>query len=408
MNSAPEIRCLDAIFKSEKQNSKMGKLILSENDFLKAFGNCNYDTSKKYLKARELSKIISNNSEIARRIKHPNRTVHDWLSGKKIPNPIKHLDFLRAINLMPLKPSNDSGFLFFTEIVGFLFGDGHLMKHLGAFCLCGQKEDLLALQASIEKTFAIKTKLKNTRQTSTINKLIKGKIVSKSLSSSTWYLQVNSTPLARLFYLSGVPKGDKVLQKTLVPSWIMDGEWEVKQAFLSSLFGNELQCPKLRLSCKNAFSSPQLGFHKVEGNEGDLKIFLYQIKILLEEFGINSSEISLDNSYKSVRKDGLFAQKQYFSIDSNAKNILNLYTKVPFKYADEKKSRFDQAVSKFLKNKDVYKQDWEIYEKVMQMHSNGLGRRTIFKTLNLPKKYFYKINAWIHYGHKPLYYSLNQ
>jgi len=39
------------------------------------------------------------------------------------------------------------------------------------------------------------------------------------------------------------------------------------------------------------------------------------------------------------------------------------------------------------------------------MHSQGLGRRKIFKKLELPKKYFYKINAWIHYNQKPLYYE---
>ena len=69
----------------------------------------------------------------------------------------------------------------------------------------------------------------------------------------------------------------------------MNGSKDTKRAFLSVLFGNELQCPYLR--AKNVFSCSQFALHKIERKEKDLRIFLFQLKILLKGFGISSSYI---------------------------------------------------------------------------------------------------------------------
>ena len=108
---------------------------------------------------------------------------------------------------------------------------------------------------------------------------------------------------------------------------------------------------------------------------------------------------------RTIKKSGEHSMKLYFSIDSHAPNILCLFKKLPFKYAEEKQTKFANSVETFLQKSAWLKQEWELYEKVIMLHDSGLGRRTIFEKLQLPKEYFYKINHWIHYGQKPLYYT---
>jgi hypothetical protein len=389
-------------YKGQKSTFAMGEVIVDEETFLASFGERQYQIAKKYLAACELNKHVKNFSEIARQTDYPKTTVAYWLTGKTIPIAIKALNSLKSLNLMPLIESNNKEFVLFTESAAFLFGDGHLMRHLGACTLFGQKADLEDIALKISKIYGLKPKVNFFHTDSTITKISNGKITKTRSAGSCWRLNLNCSPLARLFYLAGVPVGDKVSISTRMPIWVMNGGKETKRAFLSVLFGNELQCPFIR--AKNAFTCAQLAFHKIESKKEDLKIFLKQIKILLTEFGISTSRIAAEKC-RTIRKDGNRSMKVYFSIDSHGPNILRLFNEIPFKYDKGKQGRFAKSVKTFLQNSQNLKYEWHLYEKVMKMHENGLGRRTIFKKLQLPQKYFYKINAWIHYGYKPLYYN---
>ncbi len=389
-------------FKEQKQGSIMDEIIVDEETFLTSFGEYRYQVAKKYLAVIELSKRIKNCSEIARQLNQPKRTVANWIRGDNVPRAIRALNFLKLVNLLPLKKTNTKAFALFVELTAFLFGDGHLMKHKYNFTLFGQKTDLDYIGAKLVDVYNLKPKMDYLSTNSTITKINNGKIIKRHSTGSCWRLHVSSSPLARLLYLAGAPVGDKVSTLTSVPHWVIHGDKEIKRTFLSVLFGNELQCPYIR--AKNAFTCAQLGFHKIENKEDDLRLFLSQIKLLLNEFGISTSPIAAEG-YRTIRKDGTKSKKLYFSIDSHSPNILKLFKEIPFKYAEEKQKRFAKAVETFLQKAPALKYEWELYEKVIQMHESGLGRRTIFKKLQLPAKYFYRINAWIHYGQKPLYYD---
>jgi hypothetical protein len=276
------------------------------------------------------------------------------------------------------------------------------MKHKCGFDLFGQKTDLECIGAKLVGVYNLKPKLDYSRTDSIITKINKGKISKQHSAGFGWRLRVGSSPLTRLLHLAGAPIGDKVSTSTKVPEWVMNGGREIKRIFLSVLFGNELQCPYLR--AKNAFTASLFGLHKIESKKEDLRAFLMQIKVLLNGFGISTSQIAAE-ACRTIRKDGNHSLKLYFAIDSHSPNILKLFKEIPFKYAEEKQKRFADSVKTFLQNSQHLKYEWELYEKVMQMHESGLGRRTIFKKLQLPAKYFYRINAWIHYGQKPLYYA---
>jgi len=400
MNSGNPLSQSD--YKWKKSDAYMEKIIVDEETFIASFGAYHYKMAEKYKAACELNKQIKNSSEIARQLNHSNKTINAWLHGKQTPIAIKSLNSLKAINLMPLKESNSRRFILFTELAAFLFGDGHLMKHLGAFTLFGQRADLEKIKVKLIRLYKIYPKSNYLESNSEITKIMSGEVRKNRPSGGCWRLNANNSSLARLLSLADVPVGDKVSIPTRVPEWVMAANKETKRHFLGVLFGNELQCPYIR--AKNAFTSVQLGFHKIESKKEDLRAFLVQIKLLLSEFGISTSSVAEENC-RTIRKDGNRSLKLYFAINSHGPNILRLFKEIPFKCAEGKQKRFANAVEKFLKDSQWLEGEWNLYGVVMEMHRNGFGRRTIFKKLQLPKKYFYKINAWIHYSHKPLYYD---
>ena len=381
----------------------MPEIIVDEEKFLSLFSIAAQHNAKNYYKAVELNKTVKNCSEIARQINQSKRTVAEWISGQKIPHAVLAMNEMKNNELLPLLENPDSEtFNLFVEIFAFVYGDGSLKKDLGGIDLFGQEADLALLQKRIEATFTFNTKIVKCHHPSIITKENKGIISKQQVGGFAYTLRIHSAQLAKLLYLAGTPKGDKVSQAVSIPEWLMNSSKETKRRFLSVLFGNELQCPYIRT--KNAFSSATLAFHKIESREKDLDFFLSQIRILLKEFGVSTSPIASEKC-RTIRKDGNRSLKLYFHIDSHSPNILRLSKETPFKYAEAKQKRFEKAVQAFLENSQHLKQEWELYKKVMQMHDSGLGRRTIFKQLKLPKNYFYKINAWIHYGNKPLYFD---
>jgi len=381
----------------------VNKIVVNQEKFISIFSSKARKNTTQYFKAIELSENINNKSEIARIINQPVRTVINWLSEEKIPCAVKASNELKSNGLFPLVYDDASdSFNLFVDVFAFVYGDGSVKKDFSGVILCGQKQDLILLKNKLDFVFSFNSKITLNKTSSKITKLNKGVIVNKTVIGSCHRLSIYSAQLAKLLYLAGAPKGDKVAQKVLVPYWLMNSSKETKRRFLGVLFGNELQCPQIR--AKNAFNSPQFGLHKVENKKKDLKVLLGQIKQLLGEFGVSTSAIAYEKC-RTIRKDGNHSMKIYFYIDSHSPNILRLFKEIPFKYAEEKQKRFEEAVHQFLKNLEQLKQEWKLYEKVIQMHSEGLGRRKIFRQLELPKKYFYKINAWIHYNQKPLYYD---
>ena len=390
-------------YKAQKADTNMGGVIVDEEQFGILFSKMWQQNAIKYYKAIELYRTIDNASDIARCIKHSKTTVRAWLTGNQTPYIIKGIEELKGNNLLPLKENPKSGiFNLFIEIFAFVYGDGSLKGNLGGVDLFGQKQDLIRLKNRIDQIFSFKTKISIVNSPSVITKERKGIIYTRKSAGLGHRLSINSAQLAKLLYLAGAPKGDKITQEVSIPKWLMTASIETKRRFLSVLFGNELQCPYIR--AKNAFTPAQLGFHKIESKKEDLRAFLMQIKFLLGEFSISTSSVAEENC-RTIRKDGNRSLKLYFSINSHSPNILRLFKEIPFKCVEEKQKRFTQAVKLFLQNSQHLKYEWGLYEKVMQMHDTGLGRRTIFKQLQLPRKYFYKINHWIHYGRKPLYYD---
>ena len=377
--------------------------IFSKTIFFDSFNQVQKERVIKYTEAKKLFETISNKSEISRLIQIPNRTVQEWLSNTKKPIAIRQLDKLEQMNLDRLCVGHNNQFKLFIDLFAFLFGDGHLMKNLGGIQLCGDMPDLEKLKTKIEAIFGLSAKITFGEQVGKIKKLKYGQLIETKIEGNCGNLWINSSALARLFYVMGVPLGDKVDQAFELSNWLMASPKFVKKRFLGVLFGNELSLPKIR--AKNAFGTIMFGMHKIEEHKAGLIQFLNQLRELLKEFDVETAE-PRSEKVTCVKKNGKKSGKSYFLFKLNAKNILTFYNAIQLLYSSAKQNKFDRMVKQVIEGAKKYSIDWEIYDKAIELHATGLGHTKIFKKMNLHKPYLYRLNAWLYYGNKPRFYDI--
>ncbi len=381
-------------------------VIVSEEQFINSFNDQQKHKLCDYNKVMELSKSITNKFEIARLTSVPKTTVGNWISGNSKPCIVTQIEYLKSINLLPLVELNNEKFMFFLELFAFLFGDGHLHKNIQTSNYCGEISDLKQIQLKLKNLFNLKSRIYSGESIGKVMKIKNGVKQTKDVVGYSNLLWLSSSAVNRLFFIAGAPAGDKVESEFILPEWLINSSLETKRCFLGVLFGNELQCPYLRT--KGAFSSPQLGFHKVEDKFSILSQFLNQIKGMLLEFGIKTSKIKFEDSKNLRLKDNKYSRKQYFFIYSNPINILKLFNKIPFIFAMAKQQHFEKAIKQFLKVNLCLKFDWGVYENAVELHKCGLGHVKIFKKLKLKKSYLYKLNYWLYCNKTPKYFDSRQ
>jgi len=156
----------------------------------------------------------------------------------------------------PLLPSKK-----LAEIVGYLIGDGHLQgkpKWRMDFTSNNSKT-LEYFDGLIFSLFKVRGKVRKC----TTNKY------------NTYNLGINSKALARVLFLCGVPKGAKVSQDFLVPSWILSNK-SYFRSFIRSYFSCE--------ACVDKYGSIMFEQWKLLNNLESGKLFLGQIKKGLNEY----------------------------------------------------------------------------------------------------------------------------
>ena len=116
-------------------------------------------------------------------------------AGRKALLPVK--------NLLPLVPSER-----LAGIVGDLFSDGHLQGP-NKWRLDFTSASLLELKR-FEKEFYLQFGVKGKVRPCVTNKF-----------GTTYNYGINNKPLSRILFLYGVPVGNKVLQPTKIPQWIL-------------------------------------------------------------------------------------------------------------------------------------------------------------------------------------------
>jgi intein/homing endonuclease len=207
-------------------------------------------------------------------------------------------------NLFPIYPSSE-----FAGLVADITGDGYLGSRMIQF-ISKNKIDVQRFGRLIKKLFWIGYKIRKSPS-----------------NQNVWECVICSSALARIFRLSGVPVGSKVLSSFLVPDWVISGSIDIKRKYIQKLF----DCEGSVSFRKRKRVVIRIKMHKSIELLDNHKDFLEQIRYMLGEFGIKTTNIF--KADKNVRKDGIVTIGMAFEFYGTRKNlfsVINFYKKIGF------------------------------------------------------------------------------
>lgn len=194
--------------------------------------------------------------------------------------------WMKKRNLLPLINTSEE-FLILANLIGFVFGDGHLHEDLNCVAIWQKNRHVL---------WMMKKKLERIG----VNANIKPR-VSKS-GEKVFELYISDKNLCKLLFLLGTPKGSKTKQKISLPEWVKKDSLPICAAFLSSFLFSELSKPKSRYISKGTII-PYITFTlstKPE-NEKNMEKFIKEFRKVLEKFYIKVNKIRKERYGKGVK-----------------------------------------------------------------------------------------------------------
>lgn len=281
--------------------------------------------------------------------------------------PQKQFKKLNSRKWLPIKENSNLAKTS-SYLIGKVMGDGHLDKNF-VVSFVGNKKELENLRTLIFNTYNLKRR----------NFSIKEK---KALGSS-FILQVKDCLFGRTLFCLGAPQGNKTKQKFLIPNWIYNSK-EKSKLFLKGLLEDELTTIKIEKS--NYSVTPKLKLAKEERLLDNLKIFLKQIKHLLEVFSITCSDVSFCKTYKKNQK----TKELYISINRNKQNILSFAKNVGFGLNDKKAESLEKCV-KILEKTKYNRKPFINQQRIINLRKKGLSIRQISNITNLNKTSVHRI-----------------
>jgi hypothetical protein len=181
-----------------------------------------------------------------------------------------------------------------ATFVADITGDGHLQfdEHRGNIQFTSKNlfsiEDF---QRLCEKLFHVKPKVMK----------IKNDGKAFTLRYRTYF---SSFKIAQELVEIGVPFGNKTNKIFSVPDWVLNGDSEIKKAYLRAFYTCEgsVYCTKSETNSRWRIELEQYKNEKIK-NQG--KIFMNQLKNMLTEFNVKTSPVRFGKKQK--RKDGSFS-----------------------------------------------------------------------------------------------------
>ena len=345
-----------------------------------------YEFGVKFLKFLELHRKLNSN-EITLKLGLKNqRLIESWYRGYP-PRPIRTLLNIYFNGYHKIS-KEDLAYLF-----GWGFGDGGLQFDLWHYFVCGKKEDLLVIKSYLNKHIP---KILLVIENNDGHNLITLYDGTKRLISgeNSWIMYARDSPLCKLLHSYGLPKGNKVLQKTVIPTWIKQGSKEIKKAFLNALFEGELQKHKVQYNVKRNkmdICPISFGMNKVDEYKEDHKEFLNEIRELLHQFGIKTSKV--ENFKPSViRKDNKKTYSTRFYISISALNTINFSKLIDYPFNQDKKEALLKAVEEAKIKLKRMNSQVEKYKKALDLFNEGLSINRIARKLDIQ---WHTANNWL-------------
>lgn len=357
-------------------------------NFINRFIGSYNDRGKEYIKFLSMKTDGKTHEDISRIIGVSCGTITYWINKKYVPHSIKNL--IKIYDKGYFKSSK----VVLARLIGWLFGDGGINDRLHYFFICGTRNDLEKIKIFIEKNFNLKCEIEENHGNSIIKKYNGNSL---QIKGENWILRCNNSLFARFLYSLDTPKGEKVLQKFNIPNWIMTGNNEVKKAFLNSILEAECQTHKVRIDKKIEILPVSFGMNKIGNFKSNLVSFLNEIKCLLSEFNIRTSQVE-EPKPAVKRKDNKLTYSSRFYISVSATNIMSFSNAINYEFNEEKKIALQIAVEEAKNKISRQIEQIEKYEKLLELRASGMTLEKISKTLGLGES---TVLNWLKGRHLP-------
>ena len=291
----------------------------------------------------------------------------DLLNTYSARIPKKQLEILKLRRWLPIK-KNSKLTKEYAYLIGKIMGDGHLKKNFN-ITFSGQKEEIENLKILISKNYNLKDN--------------KFSIEFKIALGTCYALNVKDSLLGRILFSLGAPKGNKTKQEFLIPDWIHNSK-ENSKMFLKGLLEDELTTIKIEKS--NYSIKPRLKLAKEEKLLPNLRIFLNQVKFLIEKFNVKCSNISPHATCKKGQK----TKELYFHINRNKDNIIRFAKNIGFRVTTEKITQLNKCLD-ILEKTRYNRKPFIDKTRILNLRKQGFSIRQISKIVNLNKNSVHRV-----------------
>lgn len=267
-----------------------------------------------------------------------------------------------------------------ARLLGHIYGDGWITdkaKSIG-FSGKGNSGDLEKIRSDLA---ILGFKSANVFTRKTFSKINNGsKILDVEGSSQSFA----STSAYKFFREKAGFAGEKVLSSIFVPKQIMQGSFEEKAEFLSSLMGSDGQKLTSAKNAKGDFNAIRFSFNKEESLEKSAFDYAEQLKFLFEELGVKISKIS--KKLGNIRKDGKKTIKIVLTLEKNVENTLRFLENIGYRYCSEKENSCLKWIE-YLKARLFLKNQRQIFrDKIFDLKLKGKTQKEIVKETGYDRK----------------------
>jgi tRNA-splicing ligase RtcB len=310
--------------------------------------------------------------------------------------------WLKERKLIPLY-LDDQKIPYLIKILGYVIGDGsiiYLKKSKKLYTVFyGRKEDILEIQKDL-KRLNVNSKIYARRR---IHKLTNVYGENYEFEYQEFSLKVSSTAFSLLLHLLGAPIGKKIEKEFNIPKWLKKSSLWCKRLFLTSFFGAELSTPKTISGLRFNFYAPTLNINKsIKLQKNGIK-FMKEIKNLLKEFGVETSDI------KVVKKLGIENKTIgiRFQVKSELNNLLKFFETIGFEYNKEKQKLACLGAAYLRYKKKIIEERKSVREKVRALFKQGVPVRELVATYSSSyiNRYFIEHSVWSNRGFPRIAFS---
>jgi peptide chain release factor 1 len=313
------------------------------------------------------------------------KVILDEDSLRQVPDPPKNFELtlrkLKQRGLLPLAEDNRH-LPAIARLLGHLYSDGSLTRnveernrgpytHFTVDSSLGTRTDEDELRRDLSSLGYTPPKGRQTEYAMDVD--------GRKYSARIIHVKVRDTALITLLRALGAPVGNKVEKGTTLASWLVGSPLDVKREFLATYLGGDGEAPRIRKM--NLSSGVRVSFHRVEtGREGGLG-FAKQLKSLLAEFGVETTEVSCEPSY--TKKNGLRTVEILLRLKLTEESILKLCHGIGFRYSATKNAKVS-LVGEYLRIKSRLREGMSVkLIQAREMRSRGASIIQISNQLSL-------------------------